>query len=211
MKTISLLAFFLTSLLLTNSVFAQYGGWYDTAYIAGLLQIKESYLQGANILWDIIIPFIAIMAICLGFLRTLRIFRNSANIEVIIAFVMAFSTLPSGIFVIIVNFLLGLSGVLAVGAFFLMFILGVALYFWNWGGGTRSAAGLERKLRDAYRKKSELNKELLALQKDPKGNAAQIGIKNGEITEAENYIRVLEAEISGVKSAREKVWEEKST
>ena len=211
MRKIVLLTFLLTSALLVSSVFAQsYNQWFDTRYIADMLRISDSYLQGTNILWDLIIPFIAIMAICLGFLRTLRIFRNSAVLEGIIAFCMAFATLPSGIFVVIVNFMLGFSGTVAVVMFFAMFLVGVVLYSINWIGGTASAGSVERKLRDAYKRRAQLDEKMANLRQstNPK-DKLEINRLARERTAVDNYIKDLEAQLEGISSARAAVWEKK--
>lgn len=148
MKKTFLLSFTLTSLFLVNFVFAQTFNYvYDVNWIANILKIPQDFLYLPNLLWYLIVPFIAIWAIVLGFMRTLRIFRNSSGLEMIISFVMAFATLPSGAFSILVGWLLGFSGFVAVIAFFGMFILGVILYSWNWGGSLREVAGYDRKLR----------------------------------------------------------------
>ena len=87
-----------------------------------------------NFLWKLLLPFIAIWAIVLGFLRQIRIFNKSEKLEIIISFTMAFLTLPSRIFVGFVGFFAGLSAAVAVTIYFSMFIIGVAFYsvrFWR--------------------------------------------------------------------------------
>ncbi len=112
--------------------------WPNVDYILMILGIPGDYLGNSisNLIFRLIVPFIAIWAITLGFLKALRIFPRSANLEIIIAFTMAFATLPTGIFVAFVGFLLAFSGVWSVGIFFIMFIGGSFLYFWQWPGWT---------------------------------------------------------------------------
>jgi len=159
MKQIFFVSSILTLLTLANLVSAQ---WYlvppqsDVSnLILNLLKLPQGSLEASNFLWYVLVPFIAVWAIVLGFLRTLRIFRTQSNLEIIISFTMAFATLPTGIFMSFVNLLLGLSGVWATLIFFVMFIVGVFLYARGWTGSLWQMKGAQaniRRLMDELRK-----------------------------------------------------------
>jgi len=79
-------------------------------------------------LFLVILPFAAIFAIAYGFLWTLRIFRNvpnEAGINRLLAFIIAFSTIPMGTFMILVAFWFSFMGGFSVAVFVAMFVLGV--------------------------------------------------------------------------------------
>jgi len=164
MKQLFFIFSILTFLSLINLVTAQ-AYWFpsqsDVQYLIGdLLKLPKESLQGSNFLFYVLIPFIAIWAIVLGFLRTLRIFPNQRNIELIISFCMAFATLPTGLFTSFVNLLLGFSGVWATGAFFVMFIAGVFLYARGWTGSLWQEKGTENRIRQIEQKIKELDEKI---------------------------------------------------
>jgi len=64
----------------------------------------------------------------LGLLRELRIYRRQPNIEYVLAFVIAFSTLPTRIFVSFVALSLGVLGILSYVVFLILFGLGTFLF-----------------------------------------------------------------------------------
>jgi hypothetical protein len=81
-----------------------------------------------ELLFLVILPFAAIFAIAYGFLWTLRIFRNvpnEAGINRLLAFIIAFSTIPMGTFMILVAFWFSFMGGFSVAVFVAMFVLGV--------------------------------------------------------------------------------------
>ncbi len=81
-----------------------------------------------ELLFLVILPFAAIFAIAYGFLSTLGIFRNvpnEAGINRLLAFIIAFSTIPMGTFMILVAFWFSFMGGFSVAVFVAMFVLGV--------------------------------------------------------------------------------------
>jgi hypothetical protein len=81
-----------------------------------------------ELLFLVILPFAAIFAIAYGFLWNLRIFRNvpnEAGINRLLAFIIAFSTIPMGTFMILVAFWFSFMGGFSVAVFVAMFVLGV--------------------------------------------------------------------------------------
>jgi len=126
-KLVHILAFFLTILFLITPVYAQWE--YDINWLwTELFGLPEEWMQVPAIIYNFIIPFIAIFVICLGFLRVIRIFENVPNVEYVLAFCMAFSTLPVHAFVTIVSWTLGIMGGLSYVVFFILFILGLFFY-----------------------------------------------------------------------------------
>jgi hypothetical protein len=115
--------------------------------IADLLQIpQDAFKSPGNFIFLLLVPFIAVWAITLGFLKQLRIFPRSPSIETIIAFTMAFATLPSGILTYFVSYALAAAGGYATIMFFVMFFVGVTLYTINWPGMTWRAGGIQKDL-----------------------------------------------------------------
>jgi hypothetical protein len=81
-----------------------------------------------EIIFLVILPFAAIFAISYGFLAQLKIFKgvpNESGLYRLLAFIMAFSTIPMGIFMILVAFWFSFMGVFSVAIFAAMFIAGV--------------------------------------------------------------------------------------
>lgn len=171
MKKIILFFALITILFSSNFVLAQtnqfpgfgnyqFAYWPNIDYVLTILGIPgDVYGQNiSNLIFRLIVPFIAIWAITLGFMRTLRIFRNSPGLETIISFAMAFATLPTGVFVAFVGALLAFSGVWATMFFFGMFIVGIVLYSntWFWGNYEINRLGKEeRTLRQKMKKIDE--------------------------------------------------------
>jgi len=164
MKQIFFIFSILTFLSLISLVTAQAYWWPQQNdvinLISTLLNLPKGSLEASNFLWYVLVPFIAIWAIVLGFLRTLRIFPNQRTIELIIAFCMAFATLPTGIFMSFVNLLLGFSGVWATGVFFVMFIAGVFLYGRGWTGSLWQEKGTENKIRQIEQKIKDFDRKI---------------------------------------------------
>ena len=81
-----------------------------------------------ELLFLVILPFAAIFAIAYGFLSILGIFKNvpnEAGINRLLAFIIAFSTIPMGTFIILVAFWFSFMGGFSVAVFVAMFVLGV--------------------------------------------------------------------------------------
>jgi len=81
-----------------------------------------------EIIFLVILPFAAIFAICYGFLNQLKIFKGAPNEDKLyrlLAFIMAFSTIPMGIFMILVAFWFSFMGIFSLAVFVAMFIAGV--------------------------------------------------------------------------------------
>lgn len=208
MKYIFFVVFLATIVVLSNLVVAQfpfgnYPGWnVDVSYIASILGISDStWLTLPKFIYNLLIPFIAIWAIVLGMMRAIGIFRNQSGLETIIAFTISFATLPSGVFVSIVSVMLGLLGIYAVGAFFVLFIVGVWLFSGVMIGGWRSASQVDKYSKELDKLFKEREKLLLKEQKtsnDRKRNAIHSRLESLEerIEHAKGKKNRAEAEYS---------------
>lgn len=86
----------------------------------------EEWLNTKTFLWYSIIPILGMWLIIYGFLDRIRIFRSA--ISGLLAFLIAFSTVPLGIFVIIVSILFSIMGIYSVVLFFTLFIIGTIMF-----------------------------------------------------------------------------------
>ncbi|MBS3055712.1 MAG: hypothetical protein J4452_04475 [Candidatus Aenigmarchaeota archaeon] len=116
-------------LISVNSVFAQNWDISTVTEVAtNVFGIPQEWLTAQKLIFNVIIPFLALMAVCLGMLKQLRIFPRAQYVEVLLAFLMAFSTLPLKWFVIFVTWSLGAMGVWAYIIFFVLFVFGSLLF-----------------------------------------------------------------------------------
>jgi uncharacterized protein (UPF0335 family) len=145
MKKTLVLSFLFSFLLLANLVLAQYGQWTDASYIVTeVLGLPEEWLTSPKIIYNIILPFLAIVAVSLGFLRELRIFRRSPNIEIILAVCMAIATLPTHAFVWFVSASLAWMGAGAYVVFLGLFVVGSGFYLFIRYRGWSGEAGVAK-------------------------------------------------------------------
>lgn len=86
-----------------------------------------------------ILPLIGIFIIVYGFLDLFRIFGKNKWVEGALALVISLSTLPLGLFTIIVSTIFGLLGVYSVAAFGIMFIGGLIFAISGFFEGAESA------------------------------------------------------------------------
>jgi len=119
-------------LLLFQTVVAQtleLGDLYSVEYLwEEVFGLPAEWMIPRNFIFNFMVPFLALFAVCLGMIRAIGMFRRSPNIEVILAFAMAFMTLPSKFFVWFVSFTLGLAGMYSYILFLIMFFLGGGIY-----------------------------------------------------------------------------------
>ena len=79
-------------LISVNSVFAQNWDISTVTEVAtNVFGIPQEWLTAQKLIFNVIIPFLALMAVCLGMLKHLRIFPRAQYVEVLLAFLMAFS------------------------------------------------------------------------------------------------------------------------
>jgi hypothetical protein len=157
---------------LPNLVLAQWSDWFNINYVwEEVFGLPSEWTQPRNLIFNFIVPFIAIFAVCLGLLRALRIFQRTPNIEIVLAFAMAFMTLPSKAFVLFVSFTLGLAGVYSYGIFLALIFVGGYYYFlikrrtWGTEAGTafaykQATRNLREKIKDISVRREEIMMEL---------------------------------------------------
>lgn len=105
--------------------------------------IPEGWLRSDTIIWYMLIPIAGIWMIIYGFLDRINIFREA--ISAVLAFLIAFSMIPLGIFVLIVSLIFSFIGIYSVILFFALFIIGTVLY-------SRGMYGAWRDVWDVYKK-----------------------------------------------------------
>jgi len=107
----------------------EWGDLYSVEYLwEEVFGLPAEWMIPRNFIFNFMVPFLALFAVCLGMIRAIGMFRRSPNIEVVLAFSMAFLTLPSKWFIWFVSVSLGFMGGYAYVLFFIMFLLGGGLY-----------------------------------------------------------------------------------
>jgi hypothetical protein len=171
---ILLLVFFLSSFVASN-VLAQYP-WavtWDPQALAQFLfpGMNSEWLRIPDVLYYVILPFIASFAVVYGLLRELRIFRMNVpnKVNIILAFCMTFMLLPSGILTWVITILYAGSAFIGIVAFGILFIAGVILWFY----GTTIRLWNEYNpkedvdiIRDYNRRYGDLQKRLFQIQEE---------------------------------------------
>jgi len=105
------------------------GDLYSVEYLwEEVFGLPAEWMIPRNFIFNFMVPFLALFAVCLGMIRAIGMFRRSPNIEVVLAFSMAFLTLPSKWFIWFVAGSLAFAGGYAYILFLIMFFIGGALY-----------------------------------------------------------------------------------
>jgi uncharacterized membrane protein len=130
--------------------------------IGTTLGFPEQWLNTTTFLWYSFIPLMGIWLIIFGFLDRIKIFKRS-SINGILSFLIAFSMIPLGIFVMVVSILFSIMGVYSVVLFVALFFIGVYLYSRGLIGAWRHVYGAydnaineQKKLTDALEKEKDL-------------------------------------------------------
>ena len=175
------------------------GDLYNVDYLwTQVFGLDPSWTQPRLLLFNFALPFFALVAVILGFLRELRIFTRTPAVEFIIAIVMAFSTLPSKVFILFVAGSLAFAGGFAYVVFLLLFIFGSAIFgagFIHREYGTMNAFSgyrkdinrLDTEIGQTIRDMNEARDRLLTA---PAGDVANIEKK---LERLDTHLRELEA------------------
>jgi len=145
-----LIAFLATAVFLVTPVIAQmdFGDWWSTEYFWNeVLALPQEWSPTENMnkfLFNFMIPFIGLYAILLGIVRAIGIFATDTKLELVVAFIFAFMTLPSRIFITIVSLAFTLGGVWGFLIFLFMFIGGSYYYSLGFVSGHKARASLEK-------------------------------------------------------------------
>jgi len=111
-------------------------------------------------LYFFLIPFVAIYAITWGFLTQIQIFSGETKrLNPLIAFIIAFMTLPMGVFLILLAFWFSVLGAFSIAVFVAMFLAGVFLR--GYGFTIEKYAEVKVKEYSSYLKRKEAAREAL--------------------------------------------------
>jgi hypothetical protein len=124
------------------------------------------WLRTDTFIWYCFIPLAGVWMIIFGFLDKIRIFKGSIN--AVLSFLIAFSMIPLGIFVLIVSLLFSIMGVYSVFLFVGLFFIGTILYSrgligaWRgiYGGFEKEIQAVDRTIANAMGEVAHLNKEI---------------------------------------------------
>jgi len=160
---------------LAQDILSSYGDAV-TQFASTTLGIPSEWLRLPLLIYNVVIPFLGIMAVSLGMLKQLRIFPRAPQIEILLAFLMAFSTLPSKAFVTFVTLTLGVMGGWAYLVFIFLFFVGSAFFSVIRIHGWKAEMSAEKALLGAA---EDLNKRLeqIAQQRE----ALEIAYANKQI------------------------------
>jgi hypothetical protein len=130
------------------------------------LGFPECWLQTNTFIWYAFLPLAAVWMIIFGFLDRVRIFKASINAA--LAFLIAFSMIPLGVFVLIISFVFGIMGIYSTFLFVILFFAGTALYsrglFNAWkgvyGGFEKQMSNYDRKIANAEGEIARLTAEI---------------------------------------------------
>jgi hypothetical protein len=131
----------------------------------------EGWLRTDTFIWYCFIPLAGVWMIIFGFLDRIRIFKGSIN--AVLSFLIAFSMIPLGIFVIIVSLLFSIMGVYSVGLFVGLFFIGTIFY-------SRGLVGAWRGVYGGYEKSISAQDKVISAAK---GDVARL---NAEMDQARN-------------------------
>lgn len=172
----------LSSLFLTSAAFAQQsfdlqrylGSNFNVDALAQFLfpGLPAEWLRVPQVIWYVILPFIAVFTVIYGLLRELRIFRYAPNkVNIVLAFAMAMLLLPSGVLTFVVVNLYAFGAAFGAIAFFVVFMIGIV--FWGlatswrmWGevdiarAYAKSAQNLRMELRGYENRRVQIIKSL---------------------------------------------------
>jgi len=160
---ILLIIFLIANLILPISVLAQVDAEDIRNIVSSIIGVESDWLTFPAVIYNVIVPFIAFFAVTLGLLRELRIYRNQPNIEMVLAFIIAFSTLPLGVFAFVVTWSLLAMGFFAYGIFIFLFFVGGYFFTRNRLSGYRGEGDPAK----AYKSSLEhITKELTRIGQD---------------------------------------------
>lgn len=129
------------------------------SFVLGNSNIPSDWLLLPNVVYFVVFPFIAIVAVIYGILSEIRIFR-SANVKGVLAFVMAGMSLPTGAMITTVYYLYTFGAWVAVVTFGVLFVFGTLL--WGYGRGSQ----LKNELYDLQTEMGRLKEESMHIDRE---------------------------------------------
>lgn len=151
--------------------------------------IPADWLYVPAMIYLFFVPFLGIFVIVYGFLSEMNIFPGVPRVNIILALLFAFATIPIGAFVKLVSLMFAVLGIYSVGAFGLLFFLGVIYViitrFGEWGFIERGSTYHGLRLENKYEK---LRRWMLDTYRDNMGTPNERIVRNTPevLREAEN-------------------------
>jgi len=166
----------LISILGVTGVFSSFGGFGGgdanekpcnlpgtVCAFGSLIGFPQGWLRTDTFIWYCFIPLTGVWMIVFGFLDRIKIFKGSIN--AVLSFLIAFSMIPLGIFVILVSLLFSIMGTYSTFLFVGLFFIGTILYsrglIFGWRGQFGSYA---QSLAAQEKLKGELDNKINVLQ-----------------------------------------------
>jgi len=175
------------------------------AQVFMMLGLPEEWMYVPAIIYLFILPFAAIYTLVWGFLQSLGMFTNvPSSINRVLAFIVAFLTIPMGWFVKLVWLLFSFMGAWSVAVFVATFVVGIFFRGYSVAKKEYSVAlqtyeslqkDLQNKLSELQRKADELSQE------DIEREVNRLAEKYGGLYPT---VKDLAAKVVGAKSVDEK-------
>jgi hypothetical protein len=185
--------------------------FFNTDTLANFLlpNLPPEYLRIPEIIWYVIVPFIAVYAVIYGFLQELKLFRYTSNkVNIVLAFAMTMLLLPSGVLTFIIVQLYSFGAAFAAIIFGIVFIVGV--FMWMIASGYRfwGTVNIERTYvksinnlsKDVYRLR--VQRKLIYDQITRETNPKRIAALTQNMAAIEGQIAQLEERIQAIRRAR---------
>jgi len=148
---------------------------------ATALGFPTGWLRPDTFIWYAFLPLLGVTMVVYGFLTVINIFgRNRPGFYFLLAFLIAFSTIPMGLFVVFVSVIFAFIGTWSIIIFALMFGIGIVYYFvartrsWRAGEFAKEAFDderdkIEKNIEYGRKILEDTDKELKRIQKMPAG------------------------------------------
>jgi hypothetical protein len=115
-----------------------FGTFYNVDALATFLGVPAAWLGIPQVIYYVIIPFIVAFTVTYGILTELRIFRTTTNkVNIILAFAMSFSLLPSGVLTLIVTYFYAANVFIGLIGFGVLFLFGTLMWVYGRARGIR--------------------------------------------------------------------------
>ncbi len=185
------------TLLLITPVFAGYlDNWWRW------LHVPSEYAKAPDLLYFLMLPFLAIWAITWGLLTKIKMFENT-RINMLLALIFATALMYYGWMFKVVHFLLSFGSVVAFIAFIVVFIVGIKLYSEGKIKGDWKGSAL-KELRQKEKELKEKRRLLKDYQGDLRGASKETRDKlTPTIDDLKNEIKELEQRIDTLRGTVE--------
>ncbi len=167
--------------------------------LATFLGIPSQWLGIPQVIYYVIVPFIVAFTVTYGILTELKIFRglSSNKVNIVLAFAMSFSLLPSGVLTLIVTYFYAANTFIGLIGFGVLFLFGTLMWVYGRARGIRHevayqgerVAQLRGKLRDVDKEIEQLQKKII----DRRANGADEAALTNEVKRLD-ALRTHEAE-----------------